>query len=81
MELRLGREQPADGDAVEAAGELVVTPRLDAVRPAEPMELGVRGNELVVDPPVRAARIGAAAYDVHERGVDAHIERPLRAPQ
>ena len=35
VELRLGREETTDRDAVEAAREPVVVPRLDGVRPAE----------------------------------------------
>src|SRR5262249_50683486 len=37
--------------------------------------------ELVVDPATRSARVGAAAYDVVERGVDGHRVARARPPQ
>src|SRR3954451_19334041 len=86
MELRLGREQATDGDAVQATDERAVPgvvhlPRLHAVRPTESMELRVRGNEFLVDPTVRPLRIGTTAHDVFERGVDADLEPLLRTTQ
>ena len=73
VELRLGREEAADPDAVEAAREPLVVPRLDRVRPAELVQPRVGGDEVLVDPAVRPARIGAAADDLAERGVDADL--------
>ena len=46
-------KKPADRDAVQAADQLAVVPGLDAVRPPEPVQLAVRGDERLVDPTVR----------------------------
>ena len=73
VELRLGREEPADPDAVEPAGKPLVVPRLDRVRPAELVQARVGGDEVLVDPAVRPPRIGAAADDLAERRVDADL--------
>ena len=53
VELRLGREEAADPDAVEPAREPLVVPRLDRVRPAELVQPRVGGDEVLVDPAVR----------------------------
>ena len=74
VEHRLAREEPADAHAVEPADELAVAPRLDAVRPAQLVQARVRVDERLVDPAVRAARIGAAAHHRVERGVDPDLE-------
>ena len=87
VELRLGREQAADRHAVQPADERARTrrridrPRLDAVGPAQPVQLGVRADELPVDPAVGTTRVGAPPHDLLERGVDAHVEPPARPPQ
>ena len=85
VELRLGREQPADARCRTAHRPRVSCrrlPRLDAVRPPE---LGAArvyaATNFFVDPTVRSPRIGAAADHVDERGVDPDLEAPLRAPQ
>ncbi len=59
----------------------VVLPRLHAVRPSEFVQLGVRGDELLVDPTVRTLRVGAAAHHVFERGVDPDLEPSHRTSQ
>ena len=57
VEHRLAREQPADPHAVQPAGELAVAPRLDRVRPAQPVQLAVRRGDVAGDPP--ASRAGS----------------------
>ena len=59
-ELRLGGEEPADPEAVQPAGETLVVPRLDRMGPAELVEPHVRVDHRVVDPSVRARRVGTA---------------------
>ena len=51
------------------------------VRPAEPVQLGVRRRDLAVDPAAGAARVGAAGDDLGEGGVDADLEVPARLAQ
>ena len=67
MEHRLRREEPADRDAVEAAREALVVPRLDRVRPPELVQSLVRVDDPGVDPARRVARSRAAADDVRRR--------------
>ena len=45
VEHRLGGEEAADRDAVEAAGQPLLVPRLDRVGPAELVEPGVRRSD------------------------------------
>ena len=71
VELRLGGEQPAELDAVQAAGERTVrVPHLDGVRPAEHVQPRVGGGHRRRDP-AAAARSGsrAAGDDGLERAV------------
>ena len=81
VEHRLGREQPADRDAVEAAGEPLGVPRLDRVRPAELVRAAVRVDDPRVDPARRVAGSCAAGDDGAERRVDAQLEAPRGALQ
>ena len=76
---RLGREEAAARDAVEPAGEPFLVPGLDRVRPARLVQPRVGGDEVVVDPAVRPARVGTAADHLGERGVDPDLE-PARRP-
>ena len=79
VELRLGREQAADPDAVEPSGEPVLVPGLDGMGPAELVQPGVGGNERRVNPAVRALWVGAGTDDVAEGGVDPDLV-PTRCP-
>ena len=82
VELRLGREQAADLDAVEPACQLAgVVPDLDRVRPAERVQALVGGAHRRRDPAARAARVRAARDHVGERVVRRDREAPRRAPQ
>src|SRR5690349_17562641 len=81
VEHRLAREEPTDAHAVQTARELTALPRLDAVRPTELVQTGVRVDERGVDPTVWSRRVGTAEHDVDERGVDANLEAPDGAPQ
>ncbi len=65
VEHRLAGEEAPDGDAVEPAGQgpVVERPGLDAVDPAEAMELEVGGPDLGRDPSARAGRVAACVDD------------------
>jgi hypothetical protein len=79
---RLAGEQPADGDAVEAAGKpAVVGEGLDAVRPAQLVQATVGVGHPRVDPAAGTPGIGAAGDDRGEGRVDADLVAPQRAPQ
>ena len=67
-------EQPADRHAVQPAGQPAVAPRLDRVRPAELVQPEVRRADVVVDPAVRPARVGARVDHLLEGGVDPDLE-------
>jgi hypothetical protein len=77
----LRSEEPADRDAVEAAGEPVCVPGLDRVCPAELMQAPVCGDEAVVDPAVRPGRVGAGGHHLAERRVDSDLEPPARTSE
>src|SRR3954454_184482 len=49
VEHRLAREEAPDAQALEPARELAVAPRLDAVRPPELVQPGVRVYERLVE--------------------------------
>ena len=82
--LRWNIDSPANSpliaDAVEAARQLALAiEHFDAVRPAEPVQPRVGGDELAGDPAVFARRIGAGAHHVGEAGIDADVEAPARS--
>jgi len=81
VEHRLTREEGADRDAVQAADQLTVAPRLDAVGPAELVQLHVGVADLPVDPAVGPVRVGAGRDDLLERAVDADLELAAGPPQ
>ena len=82
VELRLGREQAADLDAVEPAGErAVAVPDLDRVRPAERVQPLVGGADRRRDPAAGPARVRAAGDHRAERRVGRDREAAGRAPQ
>src|SRR5204863_9009734 len=73
VEHRLAGEEAAGVDAVEAAGELLAAPDLNAVRVAGLVEARVGGHDALVDPRpvlVGARRAGAGADDGAEVAVD-----------
>jgi len=76
-EHALAEERGAEVDAVEAAYELAVAPRLDGMRVAAGMQRGVEAQDLGVDPALLASRRGRGAglHHVDER----HIGRDLEA--
>ncbi len=69
VEHGLGHEGGADEHAEHPADELVVLPHLDAVRPAEPVQLLVGAGELGGDPGTPGA-LAAVVHDVDERVVE-----------
>ena len=81
VEHGLGGEQPADRDSVEPAGEALVVPRFDRVRPAALVELAVRRDDVVVDPALGLARPHASVDNRRERSVDANLVPPPRPSQ
>ena len=80
-EHRLSREQAADRDSVEPAGEPLGVPRLDGVRPAEFVQAAVGGLDPAVDPAVRIAWPRTAGDDVGEGGVDSNLEPACRTAE
>ena len=78
MEHRLGGEQPADRDAVQPAGETVGVPGLDGVRPAELVQLPIRGLDARVDPAGGVPRPRTSPDHVREGRVDPDLVAPSR---
>src|SRR5262245_15347408 len=81
VEHRFAAEEAVDAHAVESARESsVAVERLDAVRPAEIVQSGIRGDEIRVDPAVGAGGIGTGANDVVETRVDAYLVARRASP-
>ena len=89
VEHRLAREQPADRDAVQPAGEPAVAPGLDRVHPAELVEPEVRRPDVAVDPGAAAAagrrrrrspRRQAVSTRISNRGPTRRSDRLTRSP-
>ena len=69
---RLAREEPADAQAVQPAGQLALLgPGLDAVRPAQLVQAGVGLDDGGRDPPVGAVGAGAGGDDAGKVAIDA----------
>ena len=75
MEHRLAGEQALDAHAVQPtdqfAGGVV---DLDRVRPSELVQPGVGVDEVTIDPPALAGRLGAGLHHLAEAGVDLDVE-------
>ncbi len=72
----------ADGNAIDAAHQLVAAPRLDAMRETCFVKLRIQINNLVIDPCI-GARVGAARHDGAEGAIEGDAVRglPYRALQ
>src|SRR2546430_13109256 len=80
VEHRLPGEQPAQRNAVQPSRERPPLPRLDAVRPAQPVQLRVRGEDVRRDPGALARAVAAGAHDVVERLVEGDAKAGLQRP-
>src|SRR5262245_39625988 len=74
MKHRLGREESADRDPVDAAGESLTRPDLDAVRPAKLVESNVGGHDRRSDPGALRA-VGASLHDTRIGTIESDPER------
>jgi hypothetical protein len=75
-------KRAADGNAIDAAHQIIAAPRFDAMRKTGFMQLRIKVDDFIVDPCV-FARVGAAGHDGTKRMVESDAIRrlPDRAPQ
>src|SRR5439155_17003373 len=83
VEHGLAGEEAADGEPVQASGQLAVVerPRLDAVRPAQLVEPDVGPADGLADPAATPPPVSARRDHVAERGVDPDLEAAERPPE
>src|SRR6059058_1975493 len=81
MEHRLAGEERAHGDSVQSAGEAIFVPDLDAVRPAEVVQLVIRGKYIRCNPCALARPLSARAHHLSEGVIEGdakiRLERAL----
>ena len=75
MEHRFAEESAADGNAVEATGEMAVVPGFDGMGEAAAVKLAIALDDLFGDPGLIA--VGAGAHDGFEGLVYADLERAV----
>jgi hypothetical protein len=78
-EHRFTEESAAEGDPVETTDELVALPSLYRVGVAEPVEVGIGGQDRGADPGLVA--VGTAEHHLPEGGIGAEGESIWRAAQ